>query len=171
MKKTMLLLVTVLMLGFMSCSKDDDTTKEISTVKQSWVLTIRTTVTSQGISETTAITQDVNDKTEAEVIAYVKTLEKTTQTQAGVTTKISVTYATKVLSTVKKSWILTMTETTSVNIAMPGFPKVIVDTQEVNNMTEAEVIAFATSFEQTTEINSAGYILTTKITVTYAAKQ
>jgi len=75
MKKSLFILVSVLMLSFLACSKTDD-------VKQSWVFTF-TTVQSvnpamTGYPFTTTMFMDLSDLTPSEADAVIKRISLTT---------------------------------------------------------------------------------------------
>jgi len=85
----MILLVSVLMISFMSCSKTDD-------VKQNWVFTV-TTVQSvspamEGFPMTTVTTIEQSNLTAAEADQVIKDMATTTTTAVnGVTMTITIT--------------------------------------------------------------------------------
>ncbi|WP_243346050.1 hypothetical protein [Parabacteroides sp. FAFU027] len=99
MKKLMLILVSILMLGITSCSKDDDAA---SNVKQDWTITITTTISvvpaMDGYPLTQTITVDETNLTESEVKTIADKYKSTiTQSMAGYsyTTTMSATYTVK----------------------------------------------------------------------------
>jgi len=92
MKKSLFILVSVLMLSFLACSKTDD-------VKQSWVFTF-TTVQSvnpamTGYPITTTMTMDQSNLTPAEADAVIKGMSLTTSISSNGHTFTSTTIGTK----------------------------------------------------------------------------
>jgi len=97
MKKVMILLVSVLMISFMSCSKTDDVKQpNTDNVKQTWVFTV-TTVQSvspamEGFPMTTVTTIEQSNLTAAEADQVIKDMATTTTTAVnGVTMTITIT--------------------------------------------------------------------------------
>jgi len=94
MKKAMIILVSVLMIGFMSC-----TDKDAVTLKQTWVFNVTTVVsmspTMEGYPMTSVMTIEKGNLTLTEAEAAVKDLSTTVSVTSGAYTMTTTTTATK----------------------------------------------------------------------------
>jgi len=92
MKKTMLILVSVLMISFMGCSKDAD-------IKQNWTFTLTSVVTMnpamEGYPQTTITTIEQDNLTANEADAALKSMNTTSSVTGGGYTMTSTITATK----------------------------------------------------------------------------